>query len=344
TVAPLRFRRIKDCAREHRLTINTLLQGAYAWLLSGYVDSFDVVFGTTVSGRPAELPGIESMVGLFINTVPARVRIDPQAPVGTFLQRLQATNNERRAFEHASLVDIQKSINTSSGGPMFDTLLAVESFPASQHFSLPEIHLVQSTNYKLSIVAEPAEKLRFRALFDSDAISHEHVERLLHRYAAILEQMVMKFDDPLCEVEFIYQAEQDQLKAINQTSIQPLPQDGRIDDGFRRVAQSNPSRRAVFDGTTTMTYAELDEKSDRVASFLRKAGAQPSASVAMLFEPCVDAVVALVGITKAGCAYAPIDPTLPLGRISQMLEDLKPVVTLTHRGLQKNIGASPTIH
>lgn len=327
---------LKDCARLHRFTLNTLFQGVYAWLIARYSGESDVVFGTTVSGRPAELAGVESMVGLFINTLPARVRVQPNMIVRDYFKMLQQQNNERREFEHASLRSIQKCAMLSAGTPLFETLLAVETFPASQHLDMPDMRVVQATNYMLSLVVEPGKTLRLRALFDPRRVRSETAHELLERYEFGLRQLVIQSDRPLGEIEFSMPRERALLNTWNQTE-QDYPASLPIHQRFEIFAKTSPQRRAVFGGEDSVTYGDLLRRADAIAGKLQQAGARKGSLIAMLFVPSVDMIVAAVGIARAGCGYAPLDATQPTARLSEMLSTLAPSHFLAHRGLESSL-------
>ena len=153
---------LQALARQSRLTLNTLVLGAWALLLSRYSGQEDVVYGATVSGRPPELPGSESMIGVFINTLPMRVRVDPQAALGPWLQQLQKQQFEWRQFEYTPLAEIQRWSDGEPGVPLFKSIVVFENFPSDAAESRRNIRVFQRTNYPLTLVAEPGAQLLLR--------------------------------------------------------------------------------------------------------------------------------------------------------------------------------------
>ena len=190
--------RLRDAARKHRLTLNTLVQGAWALVLSRYSGQQDVVFGVTVSGRPPELEGVEEMVGIFINTLPVRVRIAPEMPVADWLWRLQREQLESRQYEYSSLTRVQGWSEVKRGSPLFQSIVVFENFPATTSSSLPanqggpgrgEIRylILVKESYPLTLAADPGSQLLVEikydtSLFDAAVIRHmtKHLETLLN--------------------------------------------------------------------------------------------------------------------------------------------------------------------
>ena len=189
--------RLRDAARKHRLTLNTLVQGAWALVLSRYSGQQDVVFGATVSGRPPELEGVEEMVGVFINTLPVRVRIAPEMPVADWLRRLQKEQLETRQYEYSPLRRVQGWSEVKRGSPLFQSIVVFENFPATSS-SLPanqgasgggEIRylIIAKESYPLMLAADPASELLLEikydtSLFEAATIRHisNHLETLLN--------------------------------------------------------------------------------------------------------------------------------------------------------------------
>jgi amino acid adenylation domain-containing protein len=321
---------LRAVARRNRVTLNTCIQAVWAFLLSRCSGENDVVFGTTVSGRPPELPDCERMVGLFINTLPARVRLSAGMTVAELLQAIQAGDRGRLEHAYSPLVEIQGWSALPQGARMFDSLLAVESFPGSEHFTLDQIRVVQETNYTLALVVEPNRELRLRALFDAAQTSPETVRNLLRRFEAVLIAMIADVDARLAQLPFALPEEIERQARWNRTAA-PYEATGSIADRFVACALRTPEATAVDDGVLRLSYAELLDRADRLAGALQARGARRGDVVAMLFAPSTDMIVAAVGIVRAGCAYAPLDPTHPRERQAGILADLRAPLFVTHR-------------
>ncbi|HET6377223.1 MAG TPA: amino acid adenylation domain-containing protein, partial [Methylocella sp.] len=190
-------RAMEDFARREKITLNTLVQGAWAILLSRLSGERDVLFGVTVSGRPAELDGVEAMAGLFINTLPLRVQAEPHAKLAGWLRNLLRHNMALREHEHAALVDIQRWSEIPAGEPLFESLLAFENYPLdaalreeSGPIGVHDVRFGEQTHYPLTIVAFPGPQLSFNISYDCGRFTPDSVSRLVSHYVSILEWIV----------------------------------------------------------------------------------------------------------------------------------------------------------
>ena len=166
--------RLRSASREMRVTLNTLLQGAYAVLLNRYSGVDDVVFGISVAGRPADLPGVETIVGLFTNTLPFRASVRAEAEVAGWLRGLHERQLALQEFEYSALSDIQRWSEVPPGQPLFESLLAFENYPVDAAFSqrlggleARAVHFVERNSYPLTVVVLPGERLGIKVSFDT---------------------------------------------------------------------------------------------------------------------------------------------------------------------------------
>jgi len=197
---------LNACAQRHHLTLNTLIQGAWALVLSRYSDTGDVVFGATVSGRPPTLPGADSIVGLFINTVPVRVSLPPEMPLLPWLQQIQADQRDRETYSFSRLTDIQSWSQVPHGTPLFESLLVFENYPVSLNAALTDDSSgltiregkgFEQTNYPLALVVIPGETLALRMNYDQSRIPTAAIHRLLNHLETLLQGMIADPDQPL---------------------------------------------------------------------------------------------------------------------------------------------------
>jgi amino acid adenylation domain-containing protein/thioester reductase-like protein len=313
---------LRNGARTLRVTAGTLLQAAWAYTLSIYCGDNDIVFGATVAGRPPELDGADGMVGLFINTVPVRVHINPVEPVRAFAARLQTELLAQRAHEHAALTDIAGWSNVPRGRPLFDSMLAIESFPYTDGVSLADVTVWQQTNFPLALVIEPVGDMRVKALFDASRHPPDTITRLLDHYRRVLEQLVTQLDTPLGTIGLCPPSDTAIQAAWNN---RPAVGEAGIDLGelFTRQVAAAPGATAVVAGDVQVSYAQLDAATSNLATRLQAAGVAAGDTVAFAFEPGADMIAALIAITRLGCAYAPLDARLPPARLAEMVSDLK---------------------
>ena len=189
---------VERLGREASVTLNTVVQGAWGLLLSRYSGEQDVVFGATVSGRPPDLTGVHAMIGLFINTLPVRIRVNGSDPVDVWLQNIQVQQAEARQFEHTPLAQLQGWSEVSRGTPLFETLLVFENYPGAPSFGgeldgvqdtaepdEPAIPL-ERTSYSITIAVVPAEQLCVRLTYDAERFTETSARHLLAHYRTIL--------------------------------------------------------------------------------------------------------------------------------------------------------------
>ena len=311
---------IESLARQHHLTLNTLLQGAWALLLSRYGEK-DVVFGTTVSGRPSALKGVESMVGPFINTVPVRVQCN-QTELLPWLQQLQAQQVEREQYAYAPLVEIQGWSEVPRGTPLFDTLLVFENYPVSAlqqggSLEIGSVRAFERTNYPLTVIAAPAQEMLIRFIYDK-RFEFGAIARMMGHLQTLLAGMVANPDTQISQLPLLTEAEHQLLSEWNATETE-YPE-RCIHQLFEEQVQKTPDAIAVV-WNQPLTYRELNARANRLAHHLQKLGVGPDVLVGLCVERSPEMIVGLLGILKAGGAYVPLDPTYPDERLEFMLAD-----------------------
>ncbi|ORW97377.1 non-ribosomal peptide synthetase [Mycobacterium sp. IEC1808] len=313
---------LADAARTRGVTLNTLVQMAWATILSVFTDRDDVTFGVTVSGRPGELPGVESMVGMFINTVPLRVRLDPRKPAGTqclALQRESAALRDHSYLGHAELRAI------AGVGEMFDTLLVYENFPPGEVVGASEfvangatfrpVALESVSHFPVTIAAHPsADGLTVLVEVLDGALGATAPEDLGNRLLAVVQRLVDKWDRPLREVDILLEGERDPAPADLPEAL-AVPVHAR----FAQIAAAQGDSTAVSWADGRLTYGELDALADRGAAALQRAGAAGETPVAIMLRRGPLYVAAMLAVLKAGGLIVPLDPGMPGERIAEIL-------------------------
>ncbi|WUC79116.1 amino acid adenylation domain-containing protein [Streptomyces sp. NBC_00536] len=325
-------------ARRHGLTKNTVIQGAWGLLLCGLTGRDDVLFGETVNGRPAELPGVESMVGLFINTLPVRVRVERGDSLLALFTRLQEQQYDLLPHKYLGLTDIQRIAGT---GALFDTSTEFSNYPVdaenledtAQGLGIVDAQIQDGTHYPLALGATDngrliTLKIDYRAdLFDDEtaAALAERLRTVLERFAADPGQLVDSLD-PLSA------AERHTLLVEWNDTARAVPSAG-IPELFRAQAARTPDAPAVVSGGERVDYRGLDERSDRLAGRLAALGVGAETPVAVLMERSADVPVALLAVLKAGGAYVPLRDTDPVTRLRHVMDDTGAPVVVTDRAL-----------
>ncbi|MGZ4954747.1 MAG: amino acid adenylation domain-containing protein [Methylobacter sp.] len=332
--------RLHSYAQNNRLTLNTLIQGAWAILLSRYSGERDVMFGVTVSGRPTDLDGIEAMVGLFINTLPLRVRVPAAAEVTAWLQQLLEHNMTLRQYEYTPLVNINGWSEIPSGRALFDSLLVFENYPVDKvlreqlgSLSIADITIKDQSHYPLTVTAVPGTHLEISISYDQRYFDENSVLRMLGHFEVILESFAEQPESRLAELPLLTFAEKQQiLRDWNATGVD-YRQDQCIHRLFEAQVEKSPDAIAAVFGEQTLSYAELNAKANQLARCLHSKVAGPELLVGVCLERSLDMVIALLGILKAGGAYVPLDPTYPPERITYMLNDAGEPIFITQENL-----------
>ncbi|WP_158892216.1 non-ribosomal peptide synthetase [Amycolatopsis anabasis] len=321
-------------ARRHGLTMNTLVQGAWGLLLGAVTGREDVLFGTTVSGRPPELPGVESMVGLFINTLPVRLNWTPDEPLRAVLSRAQDRQTALLAHQHLGLTEIQR---LAGGGELFDTTTVFENYPLDAAglgepiagLRVSAVDGRDSTHYPLGLTAaQHGPVLRLRLDYRPDLFDRTEVDRLATRYVRLLEAFAADPDQPVGRIDLLTGEERTRLLVERNATDRPVPA-ATVPELFEAQAARTPGAPAVLDGDRTLSYRELNGRANRLARWLVARGAGPERSVALVLPRSADLVVAVWAVLKTGAAYVPIEADYPAERIDYLIGDSRPVLTLT---------------
>ncbi|MFJ8469693.1 non-ribosomal peptide synthetase [Streptomyces swartbergensis] len=340
--------RLADFARRHRLTLNTLVQGAWALLLARYSGEGEVCFGTTVSGRPADLPGADTITGLFITTLPARVTVDESAPCTAWLRELQAARAEDRRFDHVPLTDLHQWSALPPGTPLFDSLLVFENYPvgdatAGAHgVRVRDLDAREATNYPLTVVISPGDELTVELGYDPRYFDETTARALADRLTHALTALAGTEDRTrLHTVDVLPPAERHRLLHGPTRPQLPPPHPATLPALIEAAVDRWPDQPALDTGESRLTFAEAEDRANRLAHRLIARGAGPGDIVALVLPRSADMVLAQLAVTKAGAAFLPVDPGYPAERVTLMLRDANPAVTLTAEEVTGLLAAPP---
>ncbi len=331
-------------ARRHQITLSTVLQGAWALLLARYAREEDVVFGVTVSGRPPELEGVESIVGLFINTLPLRVAVDPDARLGPWLKRIQERQVEMREYEYSPLVQVQGWSEAPRGMSLFDTLLVFENYPLGAtledsgiSLDIRDVHASERTNYAITVVGCPGEVLDLRLIYDALRFDAATARRMLAHLKTLLEGFAASSDATLGEFSLLTKAERQAILHEWNTTDVHYPQDATLPELFAAQVERTSDAPAVTFEAQRLTYAELNARANRLAHRLRALGVERGDRVGLYMERSEMMIVAMLGVLKAGGAYLPMDTAYPAERLGFMIEDATPPVVISQTALAASL-------
>ncbi|MCX4985262.1 non-ribosomal peptide synthetase [Streptomyces sp. NBC_00572] len=309
-------------ARTHGLTLSSVFHGVWGLLLGALTGGRDVVFGTTVSGRTTEVAGLDSAVGLFINTVPARVTVRPEETLTELLRRVQDEHSALLDHQHLGLADIQR---IAGGGELFDTLVVFENYPVGERDGAGEplitgAEVFDAVHYPLALVVEPADAgLLLRFKHDAGRLDQVAVAVLANRFTALLRTVVAEPARLVARTDLLSAREREHLTELNATA-RPVPE-ATLASLFATWVVRTPDAPAVVFDDSTLSYAELDRRAEALARRLRARGAGPERYVAVAVPRSAELMVALLGVHKAGAAYLPVDLDYPADRVAFMLAD-----------------------
>ncbi|HBN9873268.1 non-ribosomal peptide synthase/polyketide synthase [Pseudomonas aeruginosa] len=320
--------RLAEFAREQKVTLNTLVQAAWLILLQRFTGQDTVAFGATVSGRPAELRGIEEQIGLFINTLPVVASPCPEQPIGDWLQAVQGENLALREFEHTPLYDIQRWAG-QVGEALFDNILVFENYPVSAALAeetpadmrIDALSNQEQTHYPLTLLVSAGETLELHYSYSRQAFDEAAIECLAERLERLLLGMCENPGASLGELDSLAAAERYQLLEGWNATAAEYPLQRGVHRLFEEQVERTPTAPALAFGEERLDYAELNRRANRLAHALIERGVGADRLVGVAMERSIEMVVALMAILKAGGAYVPVDPEYPEERQAYMLED-----------------------
>ncbi|WP_316573658.1 non-ribosomal peptide synthetase [Nocardia canadensis] len=324
---------LAELGRRRGLTMSTLVQGTWALILAALTGRADVVFGATVSGRPAELPGVAGIVGLFANTVPVRCAVDPERALLAQLAELQDNQFAMQEFDYAGLAEIERIAGL---GTLFDTLVAFENFPdsgagqpESHELRRGEFHNHGNTHYPLTLIAPPGDQLTLVIWYDRAAVHDSTLARITERITEILTAVIADTDlrpamflAPLTPVPV---ATASTAAVAQPTGEQPVPHGDTLAVWGTPV---DPAAPAITAQDVTLDFGEFDARVNRLARWLVSRGVGPETVVAVAMPRSIDSVVTAHAICRAGGVYLPVDPEQPAQRVEQILATAAPAMVL----------------
>ncbi|MGW8957675.1 amino acid adenylation domain-containing protein [Paenibacillus sp. NPDC055715] len=334
-------RQLRTVAERNGTTLSSLFLAAWGVVLGGYNQSEDVVFGTVVSGRPPELEGVEQMLGLFINTIPVRIKWDADQPFSGLLREVQRSAVQSRAYDYFSLAEIQSQ--SALKQQLMDHFVVFENYPLEDMVGRPNLkerlgfvvedaQLSEETPYHFNIEVEDGTALSFMLSYNNYVYNDEVMTRLAGHLEHTLVQIARTPEIQLRDIRLLTATEEAELTHVWSGPVTDYPA-GTFHGIFEAQAERIPEQTAVIYEDTALTYHELNEKANLLAQALQSRGVQREHLVAVMLERSADMIIAVLGIMKAGAAYVPVDPTYPKERIAFMLQDSGATIMLTQSSL-----------
>ncbi|MBF0551246.1 MAG: amino acid adenylation domain-containing protein [Deltaproteobacteria bacterium] len=325
---------LNELAGRAQVTINTLVQSLWGVLLSRYNGVDDVVFGVIVSGRPPDIPAIDRMIGLFMNTIPVRITFTADDTLADLLRRVSRAAISSGPHHYHSLAEIQANHNLKQG--LFDHIMVFENYPLESvqvplsGLTISRAEAFEQTNYDFLIAAFPDQELGFEFNYNGRVYSPDRIQRLAGHLEQLARSAVINLTTPVNRLEMLTNEERHRLLVEFNRTEAAYPRDKTITDLFEAQAARTPNQLALIFEDAQMTYRELNERANYLAQYLmRHQDIQPEERVGLLVDRSGWAVIGLLGILKAGGAYLPLDPSYPEERINYMLRDSGCRVLLT---------------
>ncbi|WP_456320139.1 amino acid adenylation domain-containing protein [Mycolicibacterium sarraceniae] len=332
-----------ELARSCHTTVSTVLQAAYAQLLMSLTGHDDIAFGTTVSGRPDEVYGADSMVGLLINTVPVRAHATAATTTAELLDQLQHAYAQTLDHQHLALSEVHRITGQDH---LFDTFFVYENYPidaaklsGTDGLTVTDFAHREYNHYPLAIQALPDTELRLRVEYDTDVFDEAEIDRLIGRLQRVLAAMAADPSRPLSAIDVLDGDERDRLDQWSNRAVltQPVGPPMSIPAMFAAQVTHAPEDLALTWGGRSWTYRELDQASGRFALLLADRGIGAGHRVALLLPRSAEAIVAILAVLKTGAAYVPIDPSAPAARMDLVLADAAPTAAISNADLTQRL-------
>jgi iturin family lipopeptide synthetase B len=334
---------LKKYAARHHITVSTVIQTLWGVILGKYNARNDVVFGAVVAGRPSEIEGIEAMIGLFINTIPVRIKFDRQTGFIDLLQQVQKSNIDSQPHHYISLAEIQS--DTVLKYELLDHIVVYENYPITGgleglnrqtrttniHLALSGVNVYEQTNYRFNIIVSPGEKLLIKLNYNSNVYESRFMLKLGAHIENFIEKIVEDSHLSIEDMEVISAADRQKLLyEFNDTEVD-TPRDKPLPQLFENQVDNSPGKTALTFSGRTMSYREVAARSNHLARFLRSRGVKPGSIAAIMVDRGFEMVIGILGILKAGGAYLPIEPDFPESRIRHMIDDSQGTLMLTQK-------------
>ncbi|MFI1018818.1 amino acid adenylation domain-containing protein, partial [Streptomyces sp. NPDC020965] len=334
--------RLTAWSRGQGLTVGAVLQACWAVALARLTGRQDVVFGAVGSVRPPQLPGVERLVGLFLNMLPVRVNVDPATPLVDLVHQVEARQTDLLDHQHIGLSEVRQLVDA---GQLFDTVFSFLNQPggdlAALNAVVPELRLSNGTTRLaaergLAVLVHPGPRLTIGAQYRPDVYERAAAEEAVNQLVGVVEALLTAPATPVGRLPLLTPGEHQRVVVAWGGTAAPAPATVIPELFAARVAE-HPGAVAVVSGDTEVTYAELATRAHRLARLLLAHGAGPERIVALALPDPVDMTAAVLAVLGSGAAYLPIDPGYPADRIEVMLTDSRPALLVTTTPLAERL-------
>lgn len=331
--------KLVDLANSLQVTLSAILYSAWAIFLKKCCNKDDIIFGATVSGRNAGIPGIENMVGLLINTLPLRNYTSSNDDIKSLILDMYRSLLSIEEHETTSLVDINYYIGRKE--ELFDTIVVIENYPEvdlkTDNISVSLNSIFERSHYNMVLGISLKDRIALNFSYNASIYEYESIKRMAGHFCRIISEIIEHINIPVSKICMLTENEMHELVNIFNNTNVPYPMGKTIHELFEQQVQLTPDIPALMFNNESMTYRELNQKANQLARHIRKKGVKRNDIVAVIGEISFEMNIWILAILKAGGAYLPIDPDLPENRISSMLEDSKTNFVITHSKVLKRV-------
>ncbi|MET3846944.1 amino acid adenylation domain-containing protein [Paenibacillus sp. OAE614] len=336
-------RKLQQVANQNQVTLNTMMQTIWGIVLQKYNRTNDVVFGAVVSGRPAVIPGIEKMVGLFINTIPVRISSSPAQSFTEVLQAVQDAAVFSDTYSSYPLYEIQNQ--SALKQDLINHIMVFENYPmddrlkdmsqaAEVGLELSNFHTFEQTNYDFNVILVPGKELAIKFSYNLNAFEVGSVERMKGHMQHVMQQVIANPNATIDEIEILTAEEKELLVyGFNQTKTD-YPKEKTLHVLFEEQVEKTPDHLALVHRQDSMSYRSLNQKANQLGRYLQECGVTANQVVGIMADRSIDMVTGILAILKAGGTYLPIDPSIPMDRMNYMLKDSGAKIVLTQAHLK----------
>jgi len=339
---------LKKTAQENFVTMNTVFQALWGILLQRYTNHNDVVFGILISGRSPEIDGINDLVGVFINTIPLRIRATGNETFDQLIRMIQAESALSTKYEYLPLGAIQS--NTSLKSRLIDHIMIFQNYPFSSpnkkkedldsttgekkgEFQIGGIKAKEKTNYDLNIFIALDNTIMLKFSYNSNLYEKDFIKRISKSFLKMVAQVVESPGIKIKEIEILPDEEKSQILENFNNTYEDYPRNKTIHEIFEEQVYKYPDSIALVFEDHYITYETLNRRANRLASFLKTKGVMTESIIGLMVNRSIEMILGILGVLKAGAAYLPIDPFYPEQRINYMLNNSGSRLLLSHKNV-----------
>ncbi|MFC2146041.1 amino acid adenylation domain-containing protein [Acidobacteriota bacterium] len=336
--------KIEDFVKNQKITLAAFLYSAWGILLQKYCNSGDVIFGTTVSGRSAPIKGIEDMVGLFINTIPLRVKTGTGEKLKDLLCKINSILRLRETHESTPLVDIKGNSELKNSKEIFNSIVVLENYPLDSHLkqqgrdkqlSINSFSMFEITNYDLTVTLSIYDDIEVNFIYKKKLFDKETIVRLSNHFTHILHLVCFEngVEKETHKFDILSEAEKIELLFDFNNTKEKYPKEKTIHKLFEEQVVKTPDNTALIFKDKELTYRELNKKANQLESILIEKGVTYGALVLLLVDRSIELMLGILAVLKSGGIYLPADIDYPGNRLRYMIEDSHPQLVLTQSHL-----------